>query len=54
MSYLIGSQLARRGDRRSARYLWDVIKQSPFHWRAWVRLAQAYVGPANSQASDDE
>lgn len=44
MAYLIGSQLARNGDNRAKRYLWSAIKQRPWHWRAWARLAQSLVG----------
>jgi len=41
MAYLIGSRLARQGDRRAARYLWQVLCHRPWHWRAWVRLVQS-------------
>lgn len=41
MAYLIGSQLATRRDRRACRYLWQVLRAKPWHWRAWVRFAQA-------------
>jgi glycosyltransferase involved in cell wall biosynthesis len=42
--YRIGSQLAQRGDRRAATYLWRVIRKRPWHWKAWVRLAQSQAG----------
>ncbi len=54
MAYLIGSQLARRGDRRAAKYLWDVIKHSPCHWRAWVRLVQAHCTMKADETSNDD
>ena len=41
MAYVIGSRLARDGDRRAAKYLWNVIRHRPWHWRAWGRLLQA-------------
>ena len=42
-AYLIGSQLARRGDRRACRYLWNVIRRKPWHLRAWGRLFQTII-----------
>jgi len=41
MSYIIGTQLARRGDRRAYGYLWSVLRQRPWDWRAWARLVQS-------------
>ena len=41
MAYAIGSRLARNGDRRATKYLWNVICRRPWHWRAWARLLQA-------------
>jgi len=41
MAYLIGSRLAQQGDRRAAKYLWQVLRHRPWHWRAWVRLVQS-------------
>lgn len=43
MSYIVGTQLAQRGDRRARRYLWNVVRSQPWHWRAWVRMAQSEV-----------
>ncbi|MFV0444356.1 MAG: glycosyltransferase family 2 protein [Planctomycetaceae bacterium] len=43
MNYLLGSQLLRNGDRRARRYLLATIRRSPWHWRAWVRLAQSLL-----------
>jgi glycosyltransferase involved in cell wall biosynthesis len=40
-AYLIGSQLVANSDARARTYLRQVIAQRPWHWRAWVRLAQA-------------
>ena len=42
--YLIGSQLAQNGDRSALSYLWPVIRQRPWHLKAWVRLLQASTG----------
>ncbi|MEQ9411992.1 MAG: glycosyltransferase family A protein [Fuerstiella sp.] len=42
--YLIGSQLAMNGDRDALRYLWPVIRQRPWHLKAWIRLLQASAG----------
>lgn len=42
IAYLIGSQLARNGDKRARPYLQQVVKASPWHVRAWVRLAQTW------------
>ncbi|MFO1095506.1 MAG: hypothetical protein U0992_19710 [Planctomycetaceae bacterium] len=41
MSYVIGTQLARNGDPRATKYLWTVLRQRPWHWRAWVRVLQS-------------
>ena len=41
--YLIGSQLVKNGDRRATRYLWQVLRTRPWHWRAWLRLLQTVV-----------
>lgn len=41
MAYLLGSQLVRHGDRRGAKYLWQVLRQRPWHWKAWARMAQS-------------
>ena len=41
MQYLIGSQLVANGDRRAAGYLWNVVRQQPWHWKAWARLLQS-------------
>jgi glycosyltransferase involved in cell wall biosynthesis len=41
MSYIIGTQLARRGDRRAYGYLWSVLRQRPWDWRAWARIVQS-------------
>lgn len=39
--YLIGSQLAKNGDDRGARYLWSVLRHKPWHLKAWIRLVQS-------------
>jgi glycosyltransferase involved in cell wall biosynthesis len=41
MSYIIGTQLARRGDRRAYGYLWSVLRRRPWDWRAWARIMQS-------------
>lgn len=41
MSYIIGAQLAQNGDPRARKYLWDVLRRRPWHWRAWVRVLQS-------------
>ena len=41
MSYIVGAQLAQRGDRRARKYLWEVLRHRPWHWRAWVRVVQS-------------
>lgn len=46
--YLIGSQLARNGDRSALNYLWPVIRHRPWHLKAWIRLLQASVAGSSS------
>jgi glycosyltransferase involved in cell wall biosynthesis len=46
--YLIGSQLAMNGDRTAIGYLWSVIRQRPWHIKAWMRILQAYAGTAGA------
>lgn len=41
MSYLIGAQLTKNGDPRAVKYLWNVVRQQPWHWRAWGRMLQS-------------
>lgn len=53
MAYLIGSHLARAGDRRAAKYLWHVIRRRPWHWRAWVRLVQSTFVTEHLSVRDD-
>ena len=42
-AYLLGSQLYRNGNPRARDYLWQAIRLRPWHWRAWLRLAQSSV-----------
>ncbi len=42
-AYLLGSQLTRNRDSRARRYLWQVLRSRPWHWKAWVRLLQSFV-----------
>jgi glycosyltransferase involved in cell wall biosynthesis len=43
MSYLLGSQLAKNRDARARSYLYPVLASQPWHWKAWVRLAQSLL-----------
>ena len=40
-AYLLGSQLLRNGNPRARDYLWQAVRLHPWHWRAWLRLAQS-------------
>jgi glycosyltransferase involved in cell wall biosynthesis len=40
-AYFIGSQLVANGDRRARPYLLEAIGLRPWHWKAWIRLAQS-------------
>lgn len=40
--YMIGSRLAREGQRAAREYLWPVVLRKPWHWKAWIRLIQSY------------
>jgi glycosyltransferase involved in cell wall biosynthesis len=42
LTYLLGSQLVVNRDARARRYLWQVLRAQPWHWKAWVRLLQSY------------
>jgi hypothetical protein len=42
-AYLLGSQLLRNGNPRARDYLWQAVRLHPWHWRAWLRLAQGSV-----------
>ena len=53
IQYLIGSQLAVRGDGRARRYLWRVVRKCPWHWRAWARLLQASCPTKKSDGLED-
>lgn len=37
-NYFIGSCLKKRRDRRANEYLWRVVREKPFHVRAWWQL----------------
>ncbi|MGQ0799758.1 MAG: glycosyltransferase family 2 protein [Pseudomarimonas sp.] len=53
--YLIASQLVSNGDPRARAHLWQVIVGRPWHWRAWVRLAQSFFRrPLHSRAASKE
>lgn len=41
--YLIGSQLARRRSPVARKYLWETICHQPWHWKAWIKLAQSLM-----------
>lgn len=49
--YLIGSQLAMNGDRSAIGYLWPVVRQRPWHVKAWVRLLQATVASGRARTA---
>jgi len=40
-AYMLGSQLLRNGDPRARDYLLQAVRLRPWHWRAWIRLAQS-------------
>lgn len=52
ITYLIGSQLVKNGDRRAIGYLRQVITARPMHWRAWVRLVQAILITSEEKRDD--
>ena len=43
MTYLIGSQLVLNKDNQARFYLFKVIRQQPWHWKAWIRLVQSLI-----------
>lgn len=53
MAYLIGSQLAGIGDSRACGYLWQVLRQQPWYWKAWVRLGQSFLCRATSNSQTE-
>ncbi|MCA9029640.1 MAG: glycosyltransferase family 2 protein [Planctomycetaceae bacterium] len=43
LNYLIGSRLVKTGSIEARRYLWPVVLNRPWHWRAWTRIVQSYL-----------
>ncbi len=41
--YFIGANLLKNGDKRCRRYLWQAIKENPFHLRAWLGYLRSVV-----------
>ncbi len=54
LNYLLGSRLAQEGRAEARGYLWSVVRQRPWHWKAWVRLLQSYWGGWRSSALKHE
>lgn len=50
MRYLIGTLLVSNRDHRARKYLWQVVRKRPWHWKAWVRLAQSLVSGEKREA----
>lgn len=42
-NFFIGSLLAGQRDRRALEYLRESIRENPLNYRAWIRLAEAFV-----------
>jgi glycosyltransferase involved in cell wall biosynthesis len=53
MAYLIAAQLTRNGDRRATRYLLQVLRSRPWHWKAWARLLQLPFTSRGDLVQDD-
>lgn len=47
--YLIGSQLVRHRSPEARKYLWDTICHQPWHWKAWIKLAQSLISRQESK-----
>lgn len=54
MCYLIGSQLAINRNLNARKYLYKVLRHQPWHWKAWVRLAQSLVSGEKQEARNEE
>ncbi|GHC05599.1 hypothetical protein GCM10010080_19320 [Thermomonas carbonis] len=52
VTYLIGSQLVKNGDKRAIGYLRQVVAARPMHWRAWFRLVQAVLMTSKEREND--
>ncbi|MCA9034530.1 MAG: glycosyltransferase [Planctomycetaceae bacterium] len=53
MTYLIACQLVANKDPRARSYLRQVLRHQPWHWRAWVRLAQSLVSGEKRDARNE-
>jgi glycosyltransferase involved in cell wall biosynthesis len=40
-AYFVGSCLAQRGDPRARRYLLEVVRQKPLHFKSWYKLMRS-------------
>jgi glycosyltransferase involved in cell wall biosynthesis len=54
MSYLIACQLVANKDDRARSYLRQVLRHQPWHWKAWVRLAQSLVSGEKRETSSEQ
>ena len=54
MAYLIATQLVANKDDRARSYLRQVLRHQPWHWKAWVRLAQSLVSGEKREARNEQ
>jgi glycosyltransferase involved in cell wall biosynthesis len=54
MNYVIGTQLVRNKDIRARAYLQSVLRERPWHWKAWIRLGQSLISGNRRSATDQE
>jgi glycosyltransferase involved in cell wall biosynthesis len=53
MNYFIGTQLVRNKDVRARAYLQSVLRERPWHWKAWIRLGQSLFSGEKRVASGE-
>ncbi len=53
MNYFIGTQLVLNKDVRARAYLQSVLRERPWHWKAWIRLGQSLISGEKRVASGE-
>ena len=54
MNYLIASQLLKNKDPLARNYFWKVIRNCPWHWKAWGKLASSLTLRSSDSTNPSE